>query len=70
MVSSSVFLKTRIKRKPKGLGQKSEWRKKKAFALRVNEDMLKAIEKWAADECVVQWLNRMDAPEKLERDKW
>jgi len=24
--------------------------KKKAFALRSNEDMLKAIEKWAADE--------------------
>jgi len=24
--------------------------KKKAFALRVNEDMLKAIEKWASDE--------------------
>ncbi len=24
--------------------------KKKAFALRVNEDILKAIEKWAADE--------------------
>jgi len=24
--------------------------KKKAFALRVNEDMMKAIEKWAADE--------------------
>jgi hypothetical protein len=24
--------------------------KKKAFALRVDEDMLKAIEKWAADE--------------------
>ena len=24
--------------------------KKKAFALRVNENMLKAIEKWAADE--------------------
>ena len=24
--------------------------KKKAFALRVNEDLLKAIEKWAADE--------------------
>ena len=24
--------------------------KKKAFALRVNEDMLNAIEKWAADE--------------------
>ena len=24
--------------------------KKKAFALRINEDMIKAIEKWAADE--------------------
>ncbi len=24
--------------------------KKKAFALRVNEDIMKAIEKWAADE--------------------
>jgi len=24
--------------------------KKKAFALRVNEDVLKAVEKWAADE--------------------
>ena len=24
--------------------------KKKAFALRINEDMLKAIERWAADE--------------------
>ncbi|MDX5586346.1 MAG: Arc family DNA binding domain-containing protein [Aureibaculum sp.] len=24
--------------------------KKKAFALRINEDILKAIEKWAADE--------------------
>jgi len=24
--------------------------KKKAFALRVNEDMIKAIEKWASDE--------------------
>jgi len=24
--------------------------KKKAFALRVNEDTIKAIEKWAADE--------------------
>lgn len=24
--------------------------KKKAFALRIEEDMLKAIEKWAADE--------------------
>lgn len=24
--------------------------KKKPFALRINEDMLKAVEKWAADE--------------------
>ncbi len=24
--------------------------KKKAFALRINEDMLKSIEKWASDE--------------------
>ncbi|GGG57421.1 Arc family DNA binding domain-containing protein [Croceivirga lutea] len=24
--------------------------KKKAFALRLNEDMLKALEKWASDE--------------------
>ncbi len=24
--------------------------KKKAFALRINEDMLKAVEKWANDE--------------------
>ncbi|CAM1347567.1 Arc family DNA binding domain-containing protein [Tenacibaculum insulae] len=24
--------------------------KKKAFALRINEDMIKAIEKWATDE--------------------
>lgn len=24
--------------------------KKKAFVIRINEDMLKAIEKWAADE--------------------
>ena len=24
--------------------------KKKAFALRINEDILKSIEKWAADE--------------------
>jgi hypothetical protein len=24
--------------------------KKKAFALRLNEEMLKAVEKWAADE--------------------
>ena len=24
--------------------------KKKAFALRINEDLMKAVEKWAADE--------------------
>jgi hypothetical protein len=24
--------------------------KKKAFALRINEDLLRAVEKWAADE--------------------
>jgi len=24
--------------------------KRKAFALRINEDLLKAVEKWAADE--------------------
>jgi hypothetical protein len=35
--------------------------KKKAFALRVNEDMIKAIEKWAADEfrstnCQIEWM--------------
>ncbi len=24
--------------------------KKKAFVIRINEDMLKAVEKWAADE--------------------
>ena len=29
---------------------KEQMAKKKAFALRVNEDMLKAIEKWASDE--------------------
>ncbi|APU69188.1 MULTISPECIES: Arc family DNA binding domain-containing protein [Christiangramia] len=39
--------------------------KKKAFALRVDEDMLKAIEKWAADEFrstngQIEWmLNKM-----------
>ena len=39
--------------------------KKKAFALRVNEDMMKAIEKWATDEFrstngQIEWmLNKM-----------
>jgi len=30
--------------------------KKKAFALRMNEDMLKAVEKWAADEFLLHLL--------------
>ena len=42
--------------------------KKKAFALRMNEEMLKAIEKWAADEFQQhQWPNRVDAHEKPEK---
>ena len=51
--------------------------KKKAFALRVNEDMLKAIEKWAADEFrstngQIEWMltqalkDAKRAPEKKE----
>lgn len=51
--------------------------KKKAFALRVNEDMMKAIEKWAQDEFrstngQIEWmLNEMlkknnRAPKKKE----
>jgi len=50
--------------------------KKKAFALRVNEDMLKAIEKWAADDFrstngQIEWMlaqalkdAKRDAPKK------
>ena len=30
--------------------RRSTMSKKKAFALRLNEDMLKAMEKWASDE--------------------
>lgn len=54
--------------------------KKKAFALRVNEDMLKAIEKWASDEFrstngQIEWIlmkalkeaNR--APKKQEKER-
>ncbi len=51
--------------------------KKKAFALRVNEDMLKAVEKWAADEFrstngQIEWMlqqalkNAQRAPKKKE----
>lgn len=52
--------------------------KKKAFALRLNEDMLKAIEKWAADEFrstngQIEWMLMKSlkevkrAPKKKER---
>jgi len=44
--------------------------KKKAFALRINEDILKAIEKWAADEFrstngQIEWMLN----ESLKQDK-
>jgi hypothetical protein len=51
--------------------------KKKAFALRINEDMLKAVEKWASDEFrstngQIEWMlmqylkekNRLPKPKK------
>ena len=46
--------------------------KKKAFALRVNEDMLKAIEKWASDEFrstngQIEWM-LMESLKKAKRD--
>ena len=45
--------------------------KKKAFALRVNEDMLKVIEKWASDEFrstngQIEWM-LMDSLKKAKR---
>ncbi|MCK8480197.1 Arc family DNA binding domain-containing protein [Psychroserpens algicola] len=53
--------------------------KKKAFALRINEDMLKAIEKWASDEFrstngQIEWMlmqylkaqNRQPKPKKKD----
>ncbi|MCD2261021.1 Arc family DNA binding domain-containing protein [Psychroserpens luteolus] len=53
--------------------------KKKAFALRINEDMLKAIEKWASDEFrstngQIEWMlmqylkeqNRQPKPKKTD----
>ncbi|MGB5364038.1 MAG: Arc family DNA binding domain-containing protein [Aureibaculum sp.] len=54
--------------------------KKKAFALRINEDMLKAIEKWAADEFrstngQLEWMLNKSLkeakrePKKREEDK-
>ncbi|MFT4683998.1 MAG: hypothetical protein ACI863_000598 [Flavobacteriales bacterium] len=44
-----------MQKKPKIILKKNDlllnsMAKKKAFALRINEDMLKAVEKWAADE--------------------
>lgn len=53
--------------------------KKKAFALRINEDMLKAIEKWAADEFrstngQIEWMlmqslkSNKRAPNKKEKE--
>ncbi len=46
--------------------------KKKAFALRINEDMMKAIEKWAADEFrstngQIEWM-LMQALKDVKRD--
>ena len=54
--------------------------KKKAFALRINEDMLKAIEKWASDEFrstngQIEWMlmqslkNTQRAPKKNNEEK-
>jgi hypothetical protein len=54
--------------------------KKKAFALRMNEDMLKAIEKWASDEfrstngqiewILMQYLKEHNRePKKTDRSK-
>jgi len=39
--------------------------KKKAFALRINEEMLKAIEKWAAEQTLK---NAKRAPKKKPDD--
>lgn len=53
--------------------------KKKAFALRINEEMLKAIEKWAADEfrstngqiewMLMQYLKQEKREPKHNKDK-
>ena len=56
--------------------------KKKAFALRINEEMLKAIEKWASDEFrstngQIEWMlmqylkehNREPKPKPNNKDK-
>jgi len=46
--------------------------KKKAFALRINEDMIKAIEKWASDEFrstngQIEWM-LMQSLKKAQRE--
>lgn len=53
--------------------------KKKAFALRINEEMLKAIEKWASDEfrstngqiewMLMQYLKEHKREPKPKKDK-
>ena len=48
--------------------------KKKAFALRINEDMLKAIEKWASDEFrstngQIEWMLMQYLKEKNRQPK-
>ena len=48
--------------------------KKKAFALRINEEMLKAIEKWAADEFrstngQIEWMLMQYLKEKKRQPK-
>lgn len=50
--------------------------KKKAFALRINEDTMKAIEKWAADEFrstngQIEWIisNALKKEGRLKKDK-
>lgn len=56
--------------------------KKKAFALRINEDLFKAVEKWAADEFrstngQIEWMlhkclkeaKRLPKPKKEETDR-
>lgn len=43
---AAIFLERNFKEVQKSIAMS----KKKPFALRVNEDMMKAIEKWAADE--------------------
>lgn len=48
--------------------------KKKAFALRINEEMLKAIEKWASDEFrstngQIEWMLMQYLKEKNRQPK-